>query len=128
MDFEEKEESPRPEYLASSTSLKKNPITGLMEPYMPPKQKVPRLVGAGGVVIFFICLVLGGIASVVVYHAAIYAILLGNDNVTIRTRAKIVVAGTAACINLLVINLLKFVYQRIAVMLTNWENPRTQTD
>eukprot|EP00794_Sanderia_malayensis_P008843 gene8843-9791_t len=128
MDFEEEEERPRPEYLARVTTLKKNPVTEMMEPYMPARQKVPRLAGAIGIVIFFIILVLAGVASVIVYRAAIYAILLSVDSQQIRTRAKIVVAATAACINLLVINILKFVYQRVATMLTNWENPRTQTD
>ena len=37
-------------------------------------------------------------------------------------------SGTAACINLLAINIFKFVYQRVAIILTEWENPRTQTD
>lgn len=29
---------------------------------------------------------------------------------------------------MLAINILKFVYQRVAILLTDWENPRTQTD
>lgn len=128
MDFEEEEERPRPQYLAKVTTLKENPVTGKMEPSMPAKQRVPRLVGAIGIVIFFIILVIAGVTSVIVYRAAIYAILLSTDSQQIRSRAKIVVAGTAACINLLVINILKFVYQRVAIMLTEWENPRTQTD
>ncbi|XP_065066302.1 anoctamin-4-like isoform X2 [Rhopilema esculentum] len=128
MDFEEEEERPRPQYVARVTTLKEDPVTGNMEPVMPPSQKVPRLVGAGGIVVFFIILVIAGVTSVIVYRAAIYAILLSTSSTEIRTRAKIVVAGTAACINLLVINILKFVYQRVAVMLTDWENPRTQTD
>ena len=128
MDFEEEEEKPRPEFLATVTTLRHNPVTGKMEPYLPPTQKVPRLAGAAAVVLFFIVLVIAGVTSVIVYRAAIYALLLANNNSLIRTRAKIIVSGTAACINLVVINLLKFIYQRVAVKLTNWENPRTETD
>ncbi len=93
MDFEEEEERPRPEYLARVTTLKPNPVTEKMEPYMPAKQKVPRLIGAVGIVVFFIILVVAGVTSVIVYRAAIYAILLSVDSQQIRTRAKIVVAG-----------------------------------
>ena len=93
MDFEEEEERPRPQYLAKVTTLKENPVTGKMEPSMPARQRVPRLVGAVGIVIFFIILVIAGVTSVIIYRAAIYAILLSTDSQQIRSRAKIVVAG-----------------------------------
>lgn len=93
MDFEEEEERPRPEYLARVTTLKENLVTGKMEPSMPAKQRVPRLMGALGIVLFFIVLVVAGVTSVIVYRAAIYAILLSTDSQQIRTRAKLVVAG-----------------------------------
>ncbi len=93
MDFEEDEERPRPEYLARVTTLKKNPVTEKMEPYMPAKQRYPRLLGAFGIVIFFITLVVAGVASVIVYRAAIYAILLSVQTKLIRSNAKIVVSG-----------------------------------
>ncbi|XP_066910588.1 anoctamin-4-like isoform X4 [Clytia hemisphaerica] len=128
MDFEEDEERPRPEYLAAVTRLKENPVTGKMEPYMPLGQKCKRLTGAFGIVIFFVVLVLAAVVSVVIFRAAFYAFLLKSDNAMIRQRAKLVVSGVAACVNLIAINLLKFIYQRIAVMITNWENPRTRTD
>lgn len=93
MDFEEDEERPRPQYLARVTTLKENPVTGKMEPSMPAKQKVPRMVGAISIVVFFIILVIAGVTSVIIYRAAIYAILLSTDSQQIRTRAKVVVAG-----------------------------------
>ena len=93
MDFEEEEQRPRPEYLARVTTLKQNPVTGKMEPYMPAKEKVPRIVSATGIVVFFIILVIAGVTSVIVYRAAIYAILLSVKSNQIKTRAKIVVAG-----------------------------------
>lgn len=128
MDFEEDEERPRPEYVASVTRLKENPVTGKMEPYMPVGQRCKRLSGAFGIVLFFVVLVLAAVVSVIVFRAAFYAFLLKSDNPTIRQRAKMVVSALAACVNLVAINLLKFIYQRIAVMITNWENPRTRTD
>ncbi|XP_057310840.1 anoctamin-4-like isoform X2 [Hydractinia symbiolongicarpus] len=128
MDFEEEEERPRPEYLASVTRLKENPVTLKMEPYMPTGQRMTRLFGAFGVVVFFIILVLAAITGVIVFRAAFYAFLIGQRNQLIRQRSKIVNSACAACINLVAINLLKFIYQRIAVKITDWENPRTKTD
>ena len=128
MDFEEDEERPRPEYVASVTRLKENPVTGKMEPYMPAGQRFKRLSGAFGIVLFFVILVLACVVSVIVFRAAFYAFLLKSGNPTIRKRSKMVVSALAACVNLVAINLLKFIYQRIAVMITNWENPRTRTD
>ncbi|XP_065660186.1 anoctamin-4 isoform X3 [Hydra vulgaris] len=128
MDFEEEEERPRPEYLAKVTRLKKNPVTMKMEPYMPTTQRYTRLFGAFGVVLFFMVLVLSAVVGVIIFRAAFYIFLIGQRNETVRSRSKMVVSACAACVNLVAINLLKFVYQRIAVKLTNWENPRTATD
>jgi len=128
MDFEEEEQRPRPEYLAQITKLKKNPVTLKMEPYMPARQRATRLMGAFGVVFFFILLVLIAVFSVIIFRAAFYVFLIGQDVEAIRSRSKIVVSACAACINLIVINFLKFFYQRIALWLTKWENPRTNTD
>ena len=93
MDFEEEEERPRPQYIVKVKTQKENPVTGVKEPRMPLMQKVPRMAGAIGIVIFFIVLVLAGVMSVIIYRAAIYAILLSTDSQQIRSRAKIVVAG-----------------------------------
>jgi len=128
MDFEEDEERPRPEYLAMVTRLKENPVTGKLEPYMPPGQKCQRLSGAFGIVFFFIVLVLACVISVIVFRAAFYAVLIRQDNEMIRQRSKMVVSAVAACVNLIAINILKFIYQKIAIIITDWENPRTRTD
>ena len=128
MDFEEEEERPRPEYLARVTQLKPNPVTLKSEPYMPPREKYYRFMGAFGVVFFFIVLVLGAVVGVIVFRAAFYIFLIRQDLETLRSKSKLVVSACAACINLIAINLLKFVYQRIALWLTQWENPRTNTD
>ena len=95
---------------------------------MPLGQKCKRLTGAFGIVLFFVILVLAAVVSVVIFRAAFYAFLLKSDNAMIRQRSKMVVSAVAACVNLVAINVLKFIYQRIAVMITNWENPRTRTD
>ena len=128
MDFEEEEERPRPEYTARATKLKRNPVTGKREPYMPQRQRFYRIMGAFSVVAFFIVLILAAITGVIVFRAAFYILLIQQDVESIRARSKLIVSACAACINLIAINLLKFIYQRIALWLTQWENPRTNTD
>ncbi|XP_065660180.1 anoctamin-4 isoform X5 [Hydra vulgaris] len=128
MDFEEDEEQPRPEYLAKVTQLRKNPVTLKKEPYMPISQRYSRIFGAFGVALFFVILVISAVFGVIVFRAAFYIFLIRQNNRAIRTYSKMMVSASAACVNLLTINMLKFVYERIAVKLTNWENPRTFTE
>ena len=127
-DFEEDEEPLRPEYSATVTTLKKNEITGKMEPYVPKAQLYSRFAGVVSIIIFMIFLVIAAVVGVVVYRAAVFASLSGNHDRSIQTRAKIITSATAALLNLVAINLLKFVYSKLAVWLTDWENPPTRTD
>lgn len=127
-DFEEEEEPLRPEYSATVTTLKKNEVTGKMEPYVPKKTLYSRYGGVFSIIIFFILLVIAAVVGVVVYRAAVFASLSGNEDKTVQTRARIITSLTAALLNLLAINLLKFVYSKLAVWLTDWENPPTRTD
>jgi len=41
--FEEEEERPRADYCARAPALEVNPITGVMEPHFPPKQRIRRM-------------------------------------------------------------------------------------
>ena len=127
-EFEEEEELLRPEYAATVTTLKKNAITGKMEPYVPKVTLYSRYGGVFSIIIFMILLVIAAVAGVVVYRAAVFASLSGDSNKSVQSRARIITSATAAVLNLLAINLLKFLYSRLAVWLTNWENPPTRTD
>lgn len=126
--FEEEEEQVRPEFAATAPSLKKNPITGLMEPHMPRRTLYQRYGAIGSIIAFMILLVIAAVVGVVVYRGAIFAALSADNHLTIRKNSRIITTCTAALINLICINILKFVYNRLAVWLTNWENPRTKTD
>lgn len=127
-DFEDEEEPLRPEYSATVTTLKRNEVTGKMEPYVPKLQLYSRLAGVLSIIIFMIFLVIAAVVGVVVYRAAVFASLSGNNDKKIQTRARIITSATAALLNLLAINLLKFLYSKLAVWLTDWENPPTRTD
>ena len=127
-DFEEVEEQIRPEYAAVVTTLRENPATKRMEPYTPSSTLYKKFAGVLSVVTFMITLVIFAVIGVVVYRAAVFAAAASSSNESIRRKAKVITSMTAAVLNLIAINILKFVYQYVANWLTNWENPRTQTD
>jgi len=126
MDFRE-EEVVRPQYSAVVKKLKKNPVNDKMEPFMNRKEHCLKISGAFSVVLFFIAMVIAALVGVIVYRAAIFGILLSHGEGSLKENSKIFVTATAAIINLLVINILKVVYNRLAKMMTEWENPRTRT-
>ena len=126
--FEEGEEQLRPEYVATVTRLKKNPVTGKMEPREPKSARYGRFAAVGSIVTFMILLVIACVVGVIVYRAAVFAVLSAFDHRDIRLRAKMITTATAALLNLIAINILKIVYNRLALWLTEWENPRTNTD
>lgn len=125
MDFYE-EEVVRPQYSASAKKIRRNPITGKMEPTVSKKEQFFKITGGFSVVVFFITLVIAALVGVIVYRAVIFGVLLSSGG-NLRTNSKLFVTGTAACINLVVINVLKLVYKRLALVMTEWENPRTRS-
>ena len=126
--FEKNEEQVRPEYAAANETMRNNPVTGQLEVYMPASKKFRRLLGSVSVVAFFVILVLIAVFGVVIFRAAFRVILFASKSQLIRERSKYVVSGCAGVLNLIAINFLKQIYNRIAVVLTDWECPRTRTE
>ncbi|KAJ8315865.1 hypothetical protein KUTeg_008015 [Tegillarca granosa] len=75
-----------------------------------------------------LCLVIGAVFGVILYRIVITALVYQNPETLIRSRASFIASTTAACINLVIIIILNFFYQRIALFLTNLEQHRTQTE
>ena len=107
MHFEEDEEQLRPEFVATATTLKKNRVTGKMEPYIPTRQRYQRFAGAASAITFMIFLVIGAVAGVVVYRAAIFGAMMASSSEEVHKRAKISTSVSAALINLICISVLK---------------------
>lgn len=128
MHFEDVEEQFRPEFVATAPTLRKDPVTGKVVPYIPKMTRYQRFAGVGSVVSFMIFLVLAAVIGVVAYRASVYGSLVASNDADTRKNAKILTSVTAALLNLVCINLLKFFYEKLALWLTNWENPRTETD
>lgn len=116
----------RAEFVVKVTKThKKNPVTEKLEPYIPKCVRMRRTLGAFGVVCLMVMVVIGTIIGIVVYRASVLAALYSHSSHSIRENAKIMTSFTAAVINLIFIQILTFLYFKIAVLLTNWENPRT---
>jgi len=63
----------------------------------------------------------------VIYRAAVFASLSGSSDGTAQAQARIITSFTAALLNLLAINVMKLFYKKLAVWLTDWENPPTRS-
>lgn len=131
-DFEAEDEPLRPEYVRSLTKEELNPFkpdpdTGKIIFRATKIKRFRRFSFAFSLVAFMICLVIAAVIGVVVFRAAAFAALSSNKERTVQRRARILTTGFAACINLVAITLLKYAYNKLAVWLTNWENPATRS-
>ena len=123
--FEEEEEPLRPEF--PENNLKWNELTEKNEPYIPKVQLYSQLAAVVSIIIFMISIVIAAVVGVVIYRAAVFASLIGHSDSTLQKRARIITSATAALLNLLAINVMKIVYNKLATWLTEWENPPTRS-
>ena len=65
--------------------------------------------------------------GVVVYRAAVFAVFNSSSDKKIEQGARILTTATAGLLNLIAITILKLVYNKLAVFLTDWENHPTKT-
>ncbi|KAL3080570.1 hypothetical protein niasHS_013764 [Heterodera schachtii] len=129
--FEPEEEMMRPEFQFRRKRMSKlNPVTKQEEPYIPFMEKACRLCGSAVTVLFFIFLVIALLFGIIVYRVIVLRVFyastfLQNQH---RTLAIWVTSGTAAMINLIFILIMNFFYSKLALKLTEWECPRTQSE
>ncbi|CAG0891673.1 unnamed protein product [Cyprideis torosa] len=126
------EEHPRPEYLARLSAVKKkrlNYVTKMWEPYVSFwKKKVPYFLCSFGVVLLLVAMALVAVMGVILYRMSVLTALSLQGNSFINSYATFFTTVTAACINLVCIIIFNQFYDRLAVKLTEWELPRTQTE
>ncbi|KAG1687430.1 Anoctamin-4 [Nymphon striatum] len=126
--YEEENEGVRPEFEASVETTRISPVTLMPEPYLPLWKRSMRLIGAVSVVIFMLCTVVAALFGVIVYRMVVTALMSGSDSKWVRDYSSMTTSATAAFMNLLVIVVLDVVYRKLAVFLTDIENPRTHTE
>uniref|UniRef100_A0A7E4WDN2 Anoctamin n=1 Tax=Panagrellus redivivus TaxID=6233 RepID=A0A7E4WDN2_PANRE len=128
-DFETEDEVMRPEFQFRIRKKKVNVATQLEEPYLPVWEKFFRIMGSGMTVLFFLCLVVALVVGVIAYRAIVMQVFYAMEgNSFIQSKALIVTSITAASINLVFILIMNYFYNMLALKLTDWECPRTQTE
>ncbi|XP_019116302.1 anoctamin-5b isoform X1 [Larimichthys crocea] len=138
VDFEEEQQQLqiRPEFEIQCTNRRLNKITQEMEPYLPITSKCARFCLSTATVVFWISLIVACIIGVIAYRLAVYAAFASIIKDPMR---KIQVVGrfitpqlatsvTASCINFVIIMILNFFYERVAVWITDMEIPKTHLE
>ncbi|KAG9475888.1 hypothetical protein GDO78_003990 [Eleutherodactylus coqui] len=112
VDFEEEQQQLqlRPEYEAKCTQKKKNPVTQ-------------------------ISLIIASMIAVIVYRLAVYAafasVMENNHSlepISGLLTPQLATSVTASCLNFIMIMILNFLYERVAVWITDMEIPRTHLE
>uniref|UniRef100_F1KQN4 Anoctamin n=1 Tax=Ascaris suum TaxID=6253 RepID=F1KQN4_ASCSU len=123
------EEGIRLAYLLQSlrSSNIRDPYTQRREPdVIPLRRRLPTILASGVTVIFFLCLILGAVIGTIVYRIVLMQVLYRVDSV--RPIAAIFTSLTTAVLNLIVILIMSYFYSFLALKLTDWEYPRTQSE
>ena len=146
-DFKMQDAKPRPAYQAKAKKEKSNPITDQNEPYISPWLTKRRMCISFLTLFVMIFIALIAVASCIVYRTIMHDFInrkiaeydlahehgMLHENLLSETIAhflgqhsRMVASGSAAILNLIFILSLGFVYQKVAVILTEWEMHRTQ--
>ncbi|XP_074130980.1 anoctamin-5 isoform X10 [Sminthopsis crassicaudata] len=137
VDFEEEQQQLqlRPEYEAKCTLKKKNPVTQELEPYLPLTSQALRFCFSGATVLFWISLIIASMIAVIVYRLSVYAAfasIMENTEtlqpISSLLTPQLATSVTASCLNFVIIMILNFLYERIAVWITDMEIPRTHLE
>ncbi|XP_049675773.1 anoctamin-5 isoform X6 [Accipiter gentilis] len=137
VDFEEEQQQLqlRPEYEAKCTQKKKNPVTQEMEPYLPVTSQAVRFCISGTTVLFWVSLIIASMIAVIVYRLAVYAAFasLMENTQTLQPISglltpQLATSVTASCLNFVIIMILNFLYEKIAIWITDMEIPRTHME
>ncbi|KAL7732969.1 hypothetical protein ACLKA6_002780 [Drosophila palustris] len=122
------DEENRPEFETNATTFRMNPVTREKEPYMSTWNRAIRFVITGSAVLFMISVVLSAVLGTIIYRITLVSVIYGGGGFFVKEHAKLFTTVTAALINLVVIMILTRIYHRMAIKLTNLENPRTHTE
>ncbi|XP_067906491.1 anoctamin-6 isoform X2 [Heterodontus francisci] len=134
----QQEEPRRPEYEAKCTMPRKNPITQEEElvPYSA-CGKCMRIFCGGSTVLFWILLIVASVVAIIVYRLAVFFEFSVNlpkaidddlEPLKDYLTPQMATSVTASIINFLFIMILNILYERVAIWITDFELPRTQTD
>uniref|UniRef100_A0A8C7ZZT7 Anoctamin n=1 Tax=Oryzias sinensis TaxID=183150 RepID=A0A8C7ZZT7_9TELE len=128
IDWEEEEDEIRPQFEAKySNKERTNPISGKPEPYQAFTEKYSRLLVSASGIFFMILVVIAAVFGIVIYRVITVSTFAAFGWALIRNNSQVATTGTAVCINFCVIMLLNL-YEKVALLLTNLEQPRTESE
>ncbi|CAG5856908.1 unnamed protein product [Menidia menidia] len=138
VDFEEEQQQLqiRPEFEIRCNNRRLNKITQEMEPYLPISSKCARFCLSSATVIFWISLIVACIIGVIAYRLAVYAAFASIIKDPMRKiqlvgrfiTPQLATSVTASCINFVIIMILNFFYERVAIWITDMEIPKTHLE
>ncbi|XP_037370005.1 anoctamin-6 isoform X2 [Talpa occidentalis] len=133
----QQEEQPRPEYEAQCTHVVINEITQEEEriPFST-WGKCIRITLCASAVFFWILLIIASVIGIIVYRLSVFIVfsakLPKNYNATDPIQKYLTpqtaTTITASIISFVIIMILNTIYEKVAILITNFELPRTQTD
>ncbi|XP_053092876.1 anoctamin-5 isoform X3 [Pangasianodon hypophthalmus] len=141
VDFEEEQQQLqlRPEYETKCTSRRLNRVTQEMEWVL--DQTVGDFLGkvifCWATVVLWISLIIASIIGVIAYRLAVFAALASimKDSPTNKLELvgslitpQLATSVTASCINFVIIMILNFLYERVAIWITDMEVPKTHLE
>uniref|UniRef100_A0AAR2JVT9 Anoctamin n=1 Tax=Pygocentrus nattereri TaxID=42514 RepID=A0AAR2JVT9_PYGNA len=143
VDFEEEQQQLqiRPEFELKCTTKRRNRITQELEPYLPFTSKCARFsIVLTAVLLLFVlktCLIVACVMGVIAYRLAVYAAFasLMKDSPTNKIQLvgslinpQLATSVTASCINFVIILILNFLYEYVAIWITDMEIPKTHLE
>uniref|UniRef100_A0AAY4EE20 Anoctamin n=1 Tax=Denticeps clupeoides TaxID=299321 RepID=A0AAY4EE20_9TELE len=108
-----------------------------MEPYLPLSSKCARSCLSGATVLFWMGLIIASIIGVIAYRLAVFAAFASimkdsptNDIEFVGSliTPQLATSVTASCINFVIIMILNFFYERVAIWITDMEVPKTHLE
>nr|XP_058937577.1 anoctamin-6 isoform X2 [Kogia breviceps] len=133
----QQEEQARPEYEARCTHVVTNEITQEEEriPFTT-WGKCIRITLCASAVFFWILLIIASVIGIIVYRLSVFIVfsaklpknLNGTDPIQKYLTPQMATSITASLISFIIIMILNTIYEKVAIMITNFELPRTQTD
>ncbi|XP_040266577.1 anoctamin-6 isoform X1 [Bufo bufo] len=137
VEFLEQEEQPLPEYEAKCTHVVVNPITQ-QEEHVPYTTfgKCLRMAFCTSAVFFWILLIVASVVGIIVYRLSVFLVfsatlprhINGTEAIQKYLTPQTATTVTASIISFIIIMLLNMVYEKVAIMITDFELPRTKTE
>ncbi|XP_030404768.1 anoctamin-6 isoform X5 [Gopherus evgoodei] len=137
VEFLEQEEYIRPEYEARCTHVVTNEITQQEEhvPYTACGKCVRMTFGISAV-LFWILLIIASVIGIIIYRLSVFFVfsaklprhINGTEAIQKYLTPQAATSVTASIISFIIIMILNIIYEKVAIMITDFELPRTQTD